>query len=1334
MFIFLRWLVNLIQFIWLLWLWLCFFICLSLFILTLLFSQLPHYRATVEYGLNAFLTQSLSLGALATDWRAGQPQLTLSRVRLGDTFDLAEAEITLDLWGSLTQAQLLTQNIHLKFQTLQLPTAAQTEQLNFTERILFNWLLQQPQITIELDQLTGLTAELSDFRVQKTITQIQAQARFSLSSLHVHKVIFNGHYQPTAVNPLTGQLTLEQLQVFKTADSKQPLMAIPQLDAQLHLTAAGHIEISQLLLKQHHFQQTVPITVHLQTAQSALSLSAQFETLSLAKSHIWFTDPQLRAWLKATQGQLQQCQGHYQAPHWQIDCQLTALALQPHTEIPLGINALSAQLHLESKRGRLTIPAQAVKLHIPQWYPTPIAFKQVAGQLDWHRDTQGHWHVTTPELTLTDHHNTSMSLNGQFTYPNIKMDIALNGSLTHLRQYVPASYRPQGWSDVQISGQLATARLNLQGTLNDIQLVNAAAELKHTQIHYQVDNATQMAVDIGSGQLQLQPEQGVLQFKQAQARLTASQFYTQPLTMTQLQGSLRWHRQAQQWRLSTDDLQAHSHRLPIQVRGHIDIPRGPGEPRSDLTLELGQIPLKHISRYFPDKRLTPLVNWFDHALTQGSMQRGTLHLQGPIDQLLENLTAEIEVNQARIHYAQHWPPLTQVNAQIAIKQNQLTVTALQGQLLTQQIQKIQVDIPQLVTQPTQLKLKGQLIGPAQDGLRFIAQSPLHKTIALSEQRFSLDGNMQLGLQLTLPLGQSKQTTQLQGQIDFEQTTLKDNILDINIAAINGRLTFTEDNVTAEQLRGQWLNTPIECSILTLKAPKRTQVRLRGPAHQQFLTQLVDHYLVNASGLVNVSGQTHWSALLEWPHEHTAAPQFSLATDLTGLAIHLPPPLQKTASQSRPLRIQAQLSAQQPYQLKLHYGQIANGILEINSKGLVRGGVIFGTQAAQLPAEQQLTVGGQMAQFSLTQWLDKATSKVATTPALPLLLDVHFQQLELLGQFFTNVAIQARYQEQNGQIAVTGDHIEGQIRLESKPRRVQLAFNQLALAPSPQSSTTTTLDPRQLPGLSFYCRSLQLGEITLDEVNLKTYAQPNGLKLALSSTTPEDLELNLEGQWRYQAQHHQTHMQLQLSSLDIQQLFQKLGYQQPPIVGTFGRISADVSWQNAPYRFEKHTLAGNLSLLMLDGHLVDIEPGAAGRVFGLFDIPTLSRRLSLDFSDVLDQGLGFASLSGFFNLDKGQAYTDDLTLQAPAAHIKFRGKTNLVTQEYDQQVTVIPHVSNTLPVAGVLAGGLGIGAAALLIQQLVRSEIEQAIHYRYQVRGPWSQPEVISLSHHNATSR
>jgi len=1321
MFIFLRWLVNLIQFIWLLWLWLCFFICLSLFILTLLFSQLPHYRATVEYGLNAFLTQSISLGALATDWRAGQPRLTLSRVRLGDTFDLTEVDITLDLWGSLTQAQLLTQNIHLKFKTLQLPTDTQTEQLNFTERILFNWLLQQPQITIKLDQLRGLTAELSDFRLHKTLSQIQAQARFSLNSFHVHKVIFNGHYQPTAVKPLTGQLTLEQLQVFKTA--KQQLLAIPQLHAQLHLTAAGHIEISQLLLKQHHFQQIVPIRIRLQMAQSALSLSAQLEALSLSKSHIWFTDPQLRTWLKASQGQLQQCQGHYQVSDWQIDCQLTALVLQPHTEIPLGINALSAQLHLESKRGRLTIPAQAVKLDIPPWYPAPIAFKQVGGQLDWHRDTQGHWHLTTQELTVTDHHNTSMILNGELTYPHIKMDIALNGSLAQLRQYVPASYWPQEWSEVQISGQLATARLSLQGALNDIQLINATAELKHTQIHYQVDKSTQIAVNIDSGQLQLQSDQGVLQLKQAQARLTASQFYTQPLTMTQLQGRLRWHRQAQKWRLSTDDLQAHSHRLPIQVNGHIDIPGG----QSDLTLELGQIPLKHISRYFPDKHLTHLVNWFDHALTEGYMQRGTLHLQGPVDQLLENLTAEIEVHQARIHYAQHWPPLTQINAQIAIKQNQLTITAAQGQLLSHHIQKVQVEIPQLVTQATQLKLNGRLTGPAQDGLRFIAQSPLHNTIALSEQRFSLTGTMQLGLQLTLPLGQSKQTTQLRGQIDFEQTTLKDKVLDINIAAINGSLTFTEDNVTAEQLKGQWLNTPIECAILTLKAPKRTQVRIRGQADQHFLTQLVQQYLPNVSELVEASGQTHWSASLEWPYEHTAAPQFSLATDLTGLAIDLPPPLQKTASQSRPLRIQAQLPAQQPYQLELHYGQIANGILEINSKGFVRGGVIFGTQAARLPVQQQLTVGGQMAQFSLTQWLDKATSKKATTtPALPLLLDVHFQKLELLGQFFTNVAIQARYQEQNGQIAVTGDHIEGQIRLESTG--AQLAFKQLTLAPPPQASTTTTLDPRQLPGLSFYCRSLQLGEITLDEVNLNTYAQPNGLKLALSSTTPKDLELNLEGQWRYQAQKHQTQVQLQLSSLDIQQLFQKLGYQQPPIVGTLGRISADVSWQNAPYRFEKHTLAGNLSLLMLDGHLVDIEPGAAGRVFGLFDIPTLSQRLSLDFSDVLDQGLGFTSLNGFFTLNQGQAYTNDLTLQAPAAHIKFRGTTNLVTQEYDQQVTVIPHVSNTLPVAGVLAGGLGIGAAALLIQQLVQSEIERAIHYRYQVTGPWNQPQVISLTH------
>ena len=42
----------------------------------------------------------------------------------------------------------------------------------------------------------------------------------------------------------------------------------------------------------------------------------------------------------------------------------------------------------------------------------------------------------------------------------------------------------------------------------------------------------------------------------------------------------------------------------------------------------------------------------------------------------------------------------------------------------------------------------------------------------------------------------------------------------------------------------------------------------------------------------------------------------------------------------------------------------------------------------------------------------------------------------------------------------------------------------------------------------------------------------------------------------------------------------------------------------------------------DGRLTDVEPGGAGRVFGLLSVQALPRRLRLDFSDMFREGFGY----------------------------------------------------------------------------------------------------------------
>ena len=179
-----------------------------------------------------------------------------------------------------------------------------------------------------------------------------------------------------------------------------------------------------------------------------------------------------------------------------------------------------------------------------------------------------------------------------------------------------------------------------------------------------------------------------------------------------------------------------------------------------------------------------------------------------------------------------------------------------------------------------------------------------------------------------------------------------------------------------------------------------------------------------------------------------------------------------------------------------------------------------------------------------------------------------------------------------------------------------------------------------------------------------------------------------------------------------------------------KIDADLNWNADPMSFTRQQLNGQLDLSVGRGSLLEVEPGAAGRIFGLLSIAAIPRRLSLDFSDLFGGGFDFSSIKGDFQFNNGIASTKDLTMQGDSAVIEMKGPIDLVNQTYNQVVKITPKVSSTLPIAGAVAGGpvgLGVGTAILLFDKIAGSVLDRdvinLISYSYQLTGPWNDPKL-----------
>jgi uncharacterized protein YhdP len=135
------------------------------------------------------------------------------------------------------------------------------------------------------------------------------------------------------------------------------------------------------------------------------------------------------------------------------------------------------------------------------------------------------------------------------------------------------------------------------------------------------------------------------------------------------------------------------------------------------------------------------------------------------------------------------------------------------------------------------------------------------------------------------------------------------------------------------------------------------------------------------------------------------------------------------------------------------------------------------------------------------------------------------------------------------------------------------------------------------------------------------------------------------------------------------------------------------------------------------------------VLGLISLNNLPRRLSLDFSDLFAKGFSFDEIDGSFVLDDGNAYTNDLFVNGPAALIEISGRIGLAEQDYDELVTVTPYVKTGLPLAGTLAGGPAVGAVLLVAETLLEDRLgplNRIARKQYSVTGPWSEPVIDKL--------
>jgi len=780
-------------------------------------------------------------------------------------------------------------------------------------------------------------------------------------------------------------------------------------------------------------------------------------------------------------------------------------------------------------------------------------------------------------------------------------------------------------------------------------------------------------------------------------------------------------------------------------------------PFVDVKINLDESDIKYVSTLIPSEISPKLSKWATNSILGGKILSGEIVYKGYGKDLIfenprSNFKALFNLGNINLKYHPEWPSINKLGAEVVVDNDELSANVTSGYILDTEINNTSAKIKNLSGNYHHVLIDTKIYTHTNNVKNFIAQSPLNET-KITEITENIIGNVDISLNLDIPLNEEK--TKFNSLVSFDKTSIESGIPELGLENVSGEIHFNNDEIWANNINALYQGIPV-----TLKLPKINYSELdfipfeiSGFVNKEFIINQITSFF---PGLFNkienirtyFSGQSQWTFTLQKSRNNdigSSNKRIKLSTDLYDTEINLPSPLGKKENELRTLKLEADIDEITVREININYdNRLFADIFIDNSNELLVKNINIGLEKKhpESKADNTISIQGEIDNLSFTDWGNLLnTSKNIENEKKQekiLLGKIFVGNLEILNKNFKEVSIDFTNSKINKDwyIIFDGKEINGEAsyikKSKGKNDYLYINFQNLSLSENKNIEDLTNYKINKIPEL----------EVTIDNFMYKNN-ELGSLKLKTSKTTENlininklnfkksGFSINASGSWSKINKINESNFHIKLESDLIKQMFNTFNYGAANIED--GKTSIDISakWNGSPMDFQMKNLNGQLSMSIEEGQFLEIEP-KAGRLFGLLSIQALPRRLSLDFADLFDEGFAFDTIKGNFNLENGQAYTNDLQMIGPSGNIMISGRTGLVTEDYDQIATVIPKVSDSLPVASALFGPVGVGVGAVLfvageLFESIPTNIDKILTQQYSIKGSWEDPEINKIN-------
>ena len=979
-----------------------------------------------------------------------------------------------------------------------------------------------------------------------------------------------------------------------------------------------------------------------------------------------------------------------------------------------------------------------------------MQYQSIAGRFIWNRYTNG-WQVDVDRLMVRNNQKSwprsQLSLH-LITDDNSQKNLRLQTGFLRLEDVTPLIPVFLGNEDTFSQWY---RRMDPKGDVNSTNLEWTGID-SHFNLTADIKNASFKAyeklpgVEGLSGELRMNKNEGEFRFNTRHAVLSLPKVFRSEVPVDKFDGTVLWKQNDEGLLISSRDLRIKNPHGYVESILDLELPASDASPFISVIAKFSNVDASKASIYYPYSIMgAGALDWLDSAFVKGDIGSGGAIVYGPIKEFPFTkgqgvFDVRLDATNITLDYAKGWPKLNDADAKVIFKGNRLDVNSSRAGLLASEATEITASIADLGAKILKLNIGGKVSGETQDKLKYLLTAPQLKAKyerGLSDLRAM--GNSLLDLNLSLSIGKEV-NADVKGKLSIDNNVLELVQIPGLLDSISGEVSFDNSNFRGKGITANLLKQPVAISVNTKKFPNSDQV-VEYRATGNFKAKEIAK---SRFPLIHdmVEGEAGWVVRLLISEEE--APQLIVDTNLKGVSLNLPTPFKKDKSDIRKLTVRAEFHNASEALMKISYAGTFEGILEKNySKDmwLNRGEVRFGGGPAVLPVNPGLRIVGDIEHFSYDVWDNlirqlieihhntNPPAKVATgkqkgenepDPYFLLVnaVDLNAREFEIFGQKDRDARIRLDNKQTWLAVNIESERFSGNLNvpddLDRKP--IVLDMNRFNIAPVDEGGSN--IDPRKIPSIKFNGRSVNYGNKKLGQVAIETSKQANGLLVQQLIVKPRATIIKGHGAWVIIDGKEKANLELVVESEDLGKTMKDLEYVNTIAEGK-GELTARLDWPASLLDPDLNNIDGVVSFNLSNGRILDIEPGGAARLFGLFSLQTLPRRLTLDFSDLFSKGLKFDEIKGDFNIEQGDAYTSNLALLGPNANVLLRGRIGLGAQDYDQKVRVTPHITDTTILLSIITSQ----PLLFLVQQLLKQDIDAATSFEYTLSGKWDNYEL-----------